>query len=300
MLTNNTNNKNLIEKENIIMSPSRYSKNEEMTILNFFILICFLHHPNCSRHSVDTLIECLILTGGDQFICSESSDKQSVENNTNSIIQLTFKSYNCMKFSSYHYHNYNTICFYHDCFDFRNKPLQIFNGQLNVAIDCNGYAICLDHLIKPFEYGILKQRNNWIYSKDIQLITNFVWAVEYSPFVVKNINEVFGRNVICSGSEDSTICFWDIRTNKQLRVIRGDSGIYSLQFLPLNNEKLIAVVVVLICVMYHFQQKYMSQHVHSFITPDLTKIFQDLRYFQIKNFNSCNKIIEHCNEQIFL
>ncbi|ETO34210.1 WD-40 repeat protein [Reticulomyxa filosa] len=131
----------------------------------------------------------------------------------------------------------------------------------------------LDHLIKPFEYGILKQLNNWVYSKDmivgntilsgsddksvrlwdirsdeqIQVFnghTNWVWAVEYSPFVIKNTDGVGGNsNVICSGSLDNTIRFWDIRSNKsELYVIKVYEEIACLKFIELkknsnNNEK---------------------------------------------------------------
>ncbi|ETO31988.1 G-protein beta WD-40 repeats containing protein [Reticulomyxa filosa] len=67
-----------------------------------------------------------------------------------------------------------------------------------------------------------------------------VWAVEYSPFVVNNIEVNGMSNVICSGSSDKTIRFWDIRSNKkELYVIKesdeGD-GIYCLKFLQLKKK----------------------------------------------------------------
>ncbi|ETO20267.1 hypothetical protein RFI_16950, partial [Reticulomyxa filosa] len=75
--------------------------------------------------------------------------------------------------------------------------------------------------------------------------TDFVYAVEYSPFVVNN-DEIGGSsNVICSGSWDKTIRFWDIRSNKnELHMIKGDKeydGIFCLKFIPSkknnkNNE----------------------------------------------------------------
>ncbi|ETO01860.1 hypothetical protein RFI_35579 [Reticulomyxa filosa] len=76
--------------------------------------------------------------------------------------------------------------------------------------------------------------------------TNYVLSVEYSPFVVKNIDKIVSgnSNVICSGSVDNTIRFWDIRSNKkELYLIKGsddkDDGITCLTFVSLkvNNER---------------------------------------------------------------
>ncbi|ETO36251.1 hypothetical protein RFI_00812 [Reticulomyxa filosa] len=43
--------------------------------------------------------------------------------------------------------------------------------------------------------------------------TMYVRAVEYSQFIIKNSTDVIcgNSNVICSGSRDNTIRFWDIR-----------------------------------------------------------------------------------------
>ncbi|ETO09055.1 WD-40 repeat protein [Reticulomyxa filosa] len=46
-------------------------------------------------------------------------------------------------------------------------------------------------------------------------------------------------NIICSGSWDNTIRFWDVRTNRQLHEIKGcdnDGGIDCLQFAPLKSK----------------------------------------------------------------
>ncbi|ETO15138.1 WD-repeat protein, partial [Reticulomyxa filosa] len=86
--------------------------------------------------------------------------------------------------------------------------------------------------------------------KQIQVFnghTNWVMSVEYSPFVVNNGN-IFNRlrgesNIICSGSRDNTIRFWDIRSNKkELHVIKEDKNedneILCFKFLLLKrNEK---------------------------------------------------------------
>ncbi|ETO01094.1 hypothetical protein RFI_36346 [Reticulomyxa filosa] len=109
----------------------------------------------------------------------------------------------------------------------------------------------LDHAIERFVYGILKQLNNYVRLWDVRsgqqiqvfnIHSDWVNTVEYSPFVTDN-NEISGiSNVICSGSDDNTICFWDIRSNKDvLYVIKGndeeDIGIISLKFLQLTNTE---------------------------------------------------------------
>ncbi|ETO32165.1 WD-40 repeat-containing protein [Reticulomyxa filosa] len=71
--------------------------------------------------------------------------------------------------------------------------------------------------------------------------TDNVNAVEYSPFVVNNSKVSCSSNVICSGSLDNTIRFWDIRSNKkELHIIKGngneDDGIFCLKFLSLRNK----------------------------------------------------------------
>ncbi|ETO30893.1 F-box and wd40 domain protein [Reticulomyxa filosa] len=68
----------------------------------------------------------------------------------------------------------------------------------------------------------------------------YVNVVEYSPFMVNNIEVGGSSNVICSGSSDNTIRFWDIRSNKnELYMIKGeegDSGIICLKFLQLKKS----------------------------------------------------------------
>ncbi|ETO22080.1 hypothetical protein RFI_15122 [Reticulomyxa filosa] len=75
--------------------------------------------------------------------------------------------------------------------------------------------------------------------------TNDVKAAEFSPFVSNNNSHSDGKsitnaNIICSGSSDNTIRFWDIRANKQVHLIKGndheDNGICSLTFLALKNK----------------------------------------------------------------
>ncbi|ETO29898.1 hypothetical protein RFI_07227 [Reticulomyxa filosa] len=84
------------------------------------------------------------------------------------------------------------------------------------------------------------------FSKQIQKFnghTDTVWAVDYPPFAIKSSHEVgSSSNVICSGSRDNTIRFWDIRSNKkELYLIKGenkaDDGIFCLKFVPLKKKE---------------------------------------------------------------
>ncbi|ETO14891.1 hypothetical protein RFI_22474 [Reticulomyxa filosa] len=69
--------------------------------------------------------------------------------------------------------------------------------------------------------------------------TNTVWSIEYAPLEKNYGDGIDGANIICSGSYDNSIRFWDVRTNKQLHEIKGndnDGGIFSLQFLPCEDN----------------------------------------------------------------
>ncbi|ETO34203.1 WD-repeat protein [Reticulomyxa filosa] len=70
--------------------------------------------------------------------------------------------------------------------------------------------------------------------------TSFVNAVEYSPLVVNN-SDVGISNVICSGSTDNTIRFWDVRSNNnELYVIKGSNekdAILCFKFLQFKKKE---------------------------------------------------------------
>ncbi|ETO26087.1 G-protein beta WD-40 repeats containing protein [Reticulomyxa filosa] len=136
----------------------------------------------------------------------------------------------------------NTICIW----DIETvKELAVFKGH-------DHYVCSIKY--SPFETNILCSGANNIHlwdirsKKEIQIFkghTSQVWAVTYPPFVTSNdgssssITNSCG-NIICSGSWDNTIRFWDVRANKQLFMIKGenkDNGICFLQFSPLRNKK---------------------------------------------------------------
>ncbi|ETO23390.1 WD-40 repeat-containing protein [Reticulomyxa filosa] len=80
--------------------------------------------------------------------------------------------------------------------------------------------------------------------KQIQVFNghkHWVNVVEYSPFVIKNSKIGGSSNVICSGSTDITIRFWDIRSNKkEFHMIKGDfyedGSILCLKFIQLKEK----------------------------------------------------------------
>ncbi|ETO35376.1 hypothetical protein RFI_01687, partial [Reticulomyxa filosa] len=77
--------------------------------------------------------------------------------------------------------------------------------------------------IKVFVCGIFDLVNKFKYSMDIK-------------------NNIGNSNVICSGSDDNTIRFWDIRSSKnELYMIKGDkeenNGILCFKFIVLRKKK---------------------------------------------------------------
>ncbi|ETO28569.1 WD-40 repeat protein [Reticulomyxa filosa] len=82
------------------------------------------------------------------------------------------------------------------------------------------------------------------FNQQIQIFhghTRGITCVEYSPFVVNNIEIGDNSNVICSGSFDNTIRFWDIRSNKkELYIIKGNEkencGILCIKFLQIKSS----------------------------------------------------------------
>ncbi|ETO08240.1 WD repeat-containing protein [Reticulomyxa filosa] len=139
------------------------------------------------------------------------------------------------------------------------KQLNVFKGHEN--------------WILSVKYGLNELRNTILSGSDesvrlwdirsgqqIQVFKGHIYGVtcvEYSPFVIKNSTDVIGgsSNVICSGSIDNTIRFWDIRSNKNgLCVIKGDDekdeGVMCFK-MKRKAKAMITLVVVLIYVTVH-------------------------------------------------
>ncbi|ETO07805.1 G-protein beta WD-40 repeats containing protein [Reticulomyxa filosa] len=129
------------------------------------------------------------------------------------------------------------------------KRLIVFNGHENVVRDVKyspygsginggGNTICSASDDKTIRLWDIRSK------KEIQVFKGHkqaIWAVEYPPFVIASRDKiaVSNANIICSGSGDKTIYFWDVRTAKQLHGIKGndlDGGILCLR-IPLIESK---------------------------------------------------------------
>ncbi|ETO03547.1 Serine/Threonine protein kinase, partial [Reticulomyxa filosa] len=90
-----------------------------------------------------------------------------------------------------------------------------------------------DHTVRLWDARSSQQTHVFNGHKD------WVYVVEYSPLVANN-SKIGGGNVICSGSKDNTIRFWDIRSSKTLDVIKideGENGMRCLKFLSPKTKE---------------------------------------------------------------
>ncbi|ETO34212.1 hypothetical protein RFI_02883 [Reticulomyxa filosa] len=155
------------------------------------------------------------------------------------------------------------------------SPLQSNNKNDNKsnsigAIGGNGYTICSEswdkticildiettkelnvfkgheHFVRSVKYGSNELLNiilSGSVDKSIRLWDiRSMTCVEYSPFIVDNIEIGSNSNVICSGSDDNTIRFWDVRSNKnELYIFNGDKkegeGIMCFKFVSLKKKR---------------------------------------------------------------
>ncbi|ETO30572.1 hypothetical protein RFI_06551 [Reticulomyxa filosa] len=83
----------------------------------------------------------------------------------------------------------------------------------------------LDQMIKVFIYLISDLVNKFKYSEDIKIL----YDVEYSPFVVNNIEVGCNSNIICPGSSDN---------KKELYLIK-ENGICCIEFISMKKKKMI-------------------------------------------------------------
>ncbi|ETO08317.1 hypothetical protein RFI_29072 [Reticulomyxa filosa] len=127
------------------------------------------------------------------------------------------------------------------------KPLNVFKGHENAVRSIKYGSNELRDIILSGSHDrsirlwdIRSNQQTQVFNGHISYVT----AVEYSPFVIDNIEVGGSSNVICSGSFDLTIRFWDIRSNKkELCSIKEDDGIQSLKLFPMkkksknNNER---------------------------------------------------------------
>ncbi|ETO05671.1 WD-40 repeat-containing protein [Reticulomyxa filosa] len=185
---------------------------------------------------------------GGRYLCSGSGDK-------------TIRLWDIQTYKSLYIFNGHTKSI--RCVDISSLQSNNNKNKMNDigVIGGNGYTICSgssDHTIRIWDIETTKQLivfkghkydvNSVKYGSNELRHTNNVHVVEYLPFTIKIDDEVIGgnSNVICSGSSDNTIRFWDIRSNKkELYMIKGDendNGITCLTFVSLkkkvkNNEQ---------------------------------------------------------------
>ncbi|ETO34362.1 WD repeat-containing protein [Reticulomyxa filosa] len=140
------------------------------------------------------------------------------------------------------------------------SPLQSNNNKNDNKNNSVGVIGGHEDFLRSVKYGSNELLNTILSGSDHCMFngySNSVNTVEYAPFVIKNNDG--NSNVMCSGSNDNTIHFWDIRSNKdELCIIKGDKKednritcfkCASLKKKGNNNEQKLMMIVVFIYVM---------------------------------------------------
>ncbi|ETO05312.1 WD repeat-containing protein, partial [Reticulomyxa filosa] len=149
---------------------------------------------------------------------------------------------NCVKFSSYHYHNHRRNV---TCFSSNDKTIHFWDFKHNEQLQMfNGHTLCVYSIeFSPFNGGRYlcsgsedKTIRLWNVetSKPLHVFNgheNSIECVDISPLQsnnskMNNIGVIGGNGyTICSGSYDKTIRIWDIETTKQFNLFKGHTSV---------------------------------------------------------------------------
>ncbi|ETO09023.1 hypothetical protein RFI_28364 [Reticulomyxa filosa] len=140
-----------------------------------------------------------------------------------------------------------------------DNNIYLYCAPLNVSnlgvIDGNGFSFCsgsYDNTIRVWDINTCKQlltinahKNGIIIVGSLYGHKCGIYSAEFSPYIIENIESGDYSDVICSGSYDNTIRFWDIRScAKQLFTLYGDKNdgrITSFNFMKKKGKNTICL-----------------------------------------------------------